>query len=123
MRNDLDKGVIRLDNCCDSDFPDDYTAALSRGRRTLQPGETHEFSFALGGVGIGVVDCVPCNTDCDPDGNINAFDIEPFLDLIFDQDLEPCCGTRGDIGGTGDTNGDGLINSFDIEGFLDCLFP
>ncbi len=66
-------------------------------------------------------DCVPCDTNCDD--QINSFDIEPFIALLFDENLEPCCGARGDIGGTGDTNGDGLINSFDIEGFLDCLFP
>jgi hypothetical protein len=50
------------------------------------------------------------------DGDINAFDIEPFLDLLFGPGT-PCdtC--------TGDTNGDGVIDAFDIEPFLACLFP
>ena len=55
--------------------------------------------------------------DLDGDGNINAFDIEPFLDLLFGQNPDPCntC--------TGDANADGDINAFDIEPFLNCLFP
>ncbi len=59
--------------------------------------------------------CDPCDMNCD--GDINAFDIEPFLDLLFDPNATPCntC--------TGDTNGDGSIDAFDIEPFLDCLLP
>ncbi len=66
-------------------------------------------------------ECDPCDMNCDT--LINAFDIEPFLTLLFDPDSDPCCGERGDVGSTGDTNGDGEINSFDIEPFLNCLFP
>ena len=59
--------------------------------------------------------CDPCDMNCD--GDINAFDIEPFLDLLFDPNAKPCntC--------TGDVNADGNINAFDIEPFLECLFP
>ncbi len=64
--------------------------------------------------------CDPCDMDCS--GEINAFDIEPFLDLLFGGG-EPCCGTRGVPPFTGDVNGDGVIDAFDIEPFMDCLFP
>ncbi len=50
------------------------------------------------------------------DGAINAFDIDPFLDLLFNGG-GPC-----DVC-TGDTNGDGHVDAFDIEPFLNCLFP
>lgn len=58
--------------------------------------------------------CEPCDMNCD--GAINAFDVEPLLDLLFDGGV-PCdtC--------TGDVNGDGNVDAFDIEPFLECLFP
>ena len=56
----------------------------------------------------------PCDMNCD--GVVNAFDIEPFLDLLFGGG-EPCDSC------TGDANDDGDINAFDIEPFLNCLFP
>ena len=56
----------------------------------------------------------PCDMNCD--GVIDAFDIEPFLDLLFGGG-EPCAPCTGDV------NGDGNINAFDIEPFLECLFP
>ena len=61
------------------------------------------------------VRCDPCDMNCD--GDINAFDIEPFLDLLFDPKATPCntC--------TGDVDGNGVIDAFDIEPFLECLFP
>ncbi len=58
--------------------------------------------------------CDPCDMNCD--GEVNAFDIEPFLDLLFGPG--PPCNTC-----TGDVNGDGVIDAFDIEPFLECLFP
>ncbi len=59
--------------------------------------------------------CDPCDMNCD--GTVNAFDIEPFLELLFDPNATPCnfC--------TGDVDGNGEINAFDIEPFLVCLFP
>jgi hypothetical protein len=58
--------------------------------------------------------CDACDMNCD--GAVNAFDIEPFLDLLFGGGV-PCdtC--------TGDANGDGNVDAFDIEPFLNCLFP
>ena len=58
--------------------------------------------------------CDPCDMNCD--GAIDAFDIDPFLDLLFSGGM-PCNSC------TGDTNGDGHIDAFDIEPFLNCLFP
>ena len=57
--------------------------------------------------------CDPCDMNCDEE--INAFDIEPFLELLFGggERCAPC---------TGDVNGDDEINAFDIEPFLECLF-
>ena len=79
--------------------------------------------YAVVAVNIeGVSDdaCDACDMDCS--GDVDAFDIEPFLDLLFGG-AEPCCGVRGDSGSTGDTDGDGDIDAFDIEPFLNCLFP
>ena len=58
--------------------------------------------------------CDACDMNCD--GDINAFDIEPFLELLFGGG-EPCAPCTGDV------DGDGEINAFDIEPFLECLFP
>ena len=59
-------------------------------------------------------DCDPCDMNCD--GVVDAFDIEPFLDLLFGGG-EPCAPCTGDVDGNGE------INAFDIEPFLECLFP
>ena len=64
---------------------------------------------------LPVAACDPCDMDCD--GDVNAFDIEPFLELLFDPNPKPCNAC------TGDTNGDGAVDAFDIEPFLECLFP
>lgn len=57
--------------------------------------------------------CDPCDTNCD--GRVNSSDIEPFIDVLFD-DVAPCRWCAGDA------NGDGTINSSDIEPFIGCLF-
>ena len=59
--------------------------------------------------------CDPCDANCD--GSIDAFDIEPFLDLLFDPNSQPFTACTGDV------NGDVEISAFDIEPFLVCLFP
>ncbi len=55
-------------------------------------------------------------------GDVNAFDIEPFVQALFDRkqylidfpDIDP------DV--TGDINGDGVMDAFDIEPFVVLLF-
>ena len=76
-----------------------------------------EFELVSGFWAIALGDsppCDPCDMNCD--GDVNAFDIEPFLDLLFSHEL-PCNVCAGDL------NGDGAVNAFDIEPFLNCLFP
>ena len=58
--------------------------------------------------------CEPCDTNCD--GFVDAFDVEPFLDLLFGSIAVPCSPCAGDA------NGDGVVDAFDIESFLVCLF-
>jgi hypothetical protein len=78
---------------------------------------------SLGGANGGFQDaflaryvaCHPCDTNCD--GSIDAFDIEPFVDLLVGPNPTPCAPC------TGDANGDGVIDTSDIEPFLQCLFP
>jgi hypothetical protein len=55
----------------------------------------------------------PCDTNCD--GTIDAFDIEPFIDLLVNPTPSPCSAVAGDA------NGDGVIDAFDIEPFIACL--
>ncbi len=55
--------------------------------------------------------CDPCDANCD--GVIDAFDIEPFIDVLL--------GGAGCSACAGDTNGDGTIDAFDIEPFINCL--
>ncbi len=57
--------------------------------------------------------CEPCDANCD--GVVDAFDIEPFVDLIGGA---PACSSCA-----GDANGDGTIDAFDIEPFINCLAP
>ncbi len=56
--------------------------------------------------------CDPCDANCD--GVIDAFDIEPFINVLTGggQGCAPC---------TADVNGDGVVDSFDIEPFIECL--
>ena len=120
LRTDLDNGTAQL-RSSGGGVGDDFSSAVSGVSLTLQPGESNRLKFAIGGVGItGGEACEPCDMNCD--GEVTAFDIEPFLDLLF-AGADPCCGARGAPPFTGDVNGDGLINAFDIEPFLACLFP
>jgi hypothetical protein len=57
--------------------------------------------------------CDPCDTNCD--GVVDAFDIEPFIDLLVNPNPSPCSVCSGD------TNGDGVVDAFDIEPFINCL--
>jgi hypothetical protein len=55
--------------------------------------------------------CDPCDTNCD--GTVDAFDIEPFIDVLLGgSGCSPCAA---------DANGDGAVDAFDIEPFINCL--
>jgi hypothetical protein len=58
-----------------------------------------------------VASCDPCDANCD--GVVDAFDIEPFINVLL--------GGMGCASCTGDVNGDGVIDAFDIEPFINCL--
>lgn len=54
----------------------------------------------------------PCDANCD--GSLNAFDIQPFRELLIGSG-SPCAA------GTGDVNRDGSVNAQDIQPFRDAL--
>lgn len=54
----------------------------------------------------------PCDMNCD--GSVNAQDIQPFRELLFNVGT-PCAPCSGD------TNSDGSVNAQDIQGFVTCL--
>ena len=89
-----------------------------RGERNVPPPNSDFVAVAAAGYhsfGLKSGGCDPCDMNCD--GTVDAFDIEPFLDLLFEPGATPCALCAGDV------NGDGNIDAFDIEPFLDCLFP
>ena len=91
-----------------------FSVAMQNDRAVVG-GPFHTLNQGALSVYTGLAGCDrPCDMNCD--GAINAFDIEPFLDLLFGGG-DPCntC--------TGDVNGDGNVDAFDIEPFLACLFP
>ncbi len=57
--------------------------------------------------------CDGCDANCD--NVIDAFDIEPFIDLLVSPTPTPCSPCAGDA------NGDMVIDAFDIEPFINCL--
>ena len=96
-------------------FDDGSGPALFVGGSFISAGQHASSNLAKWGCpfSIGDVDC---------DGNLNAFDIEPFLVALFEPEEYPnrypnCHITLADI------NRDGTIDAFDIEAFLDLLFP
>jgi outer membrane protein assembly factor BamB len=69
--------------------------------------------FSIGEDGlVGLPACDACDVNCD--GAVDAFDIEPFVDLLVGG-RSPCAPCSGDA------NGDGAVDSFDIEPFIQCL--
>jgi glucose/arabinose dehydrogenase len=54
----------------------------------------------------------PCDVNCD--GQTDAFDIEPFIQLLTGGG-SPCAYCAGDA------NRDGVVDAFDIEPFIECL--
>lgn len=65
---------------------------------------------------------IDCRADCDNDGTIDAFDIEPFTLAISSNPAQYDTNYPG-LGGSrvyhADTNCDGTANAFDIDGFID----
>ncbi len=109
-----DQQISILDECASAFFPNQCPNAL--GTMVAFYGTQGEPGFEPCTGDFVPGDCdEPCDMNCD--GEINSFDIEPFLELLFDKKAEPCAPCTGDV------NDDGEINSFDIEPFLDCLFP
>ena len=60
--------------------------------------------------------------DVNCDGNVDAFDIEPFLTALFDPEAYAAEYPNCDVA-QADMNLDGSVNAFDIEPFLAVLFP
>jgi hypothetical protein len=79
----------------------------------------NSFSEVLAGVDAQYIapltggGCDPCDTNCD--GIVDAFDIEPFIDVLVNPNPMPCSPCAGDA------NGDNVIDAFDIEPFIACL--
>lgn len=57
--------------------------------------------------------CEPCDVNCN--GTTNAFDIQPFIELLIGGGPAPCSPCAGDA------NSDGTVNTFDINSFIACL--
>jgi hypothetical protein len=61
--------------------------------------------------------------DANCDGTVDFFDIDAFLQALFDPSgyaaAYPACAPLG----TADVNNDGSVDFFDIDGFLAILFP
>ena len=68
-----------------------------------------------GGVSAISSPCDPCDVNCD--GVIDAYDIEPFIDLLVGPNPLRCSSCAGDA------NGDSVIDAFDIEPFVNCIIP
>jgi hypothetical protein len=62
---------------------------------------------------FNLTSCDGCDTNCD--GSVDAFDIEPFIDLLVNPNPSPCSACAGDA------NGDMVVDAFDIEPFINCL--
>ncbi len=76
------------------------------------PGVDADFALIVSGVLPAGCAFDAADTNCD--GVIDAFDVEPFINLLVGGG-SPCSTCAGDI------NGDGAIDAFDIEPFIACL--
>ncbi len=77
---------------------------------------------AVGFVDIGAAETQPVTLgDMNCDGSVDFFDIDPFLEALFDPAgyaaAFPGCNILN-----GDLNSDGLVNFFDIDPFVACVF-
>ncbi len=95
-----------------------YLVTCSRGVFKYDVG-SNSFAEVIGGFDaqyvtpMSVGGCDPCDANCD--GVVDAFDIEPFIDVLVNPNPNPCSPCAGDA------NGDGVIDAFDIEPFINCL--
>jgi hypothetical protein len=62
----------------------------------------------------------PLTGDMNCDGEVNAFDIDPFVLALTDPDAYDLAYPNCDIM-NGDINGDGEVNAFDIDPFVELL--
>jgi hypothetical protein len=58
--------------------------------------------------------------DCNCDGVVNNFDIDPFVLAVTNADGYAAAFPDCDIL-TADVNGDGLVNNFDVDPFVVCV--
>ena len=101
--------------CC---FDDGFCLPLTEGdcgqANGAWMGPGSDCSDNNGNGNADACECDPADMNCD--GLVDAFDIEPFLEILFEKGA-PCDDCTADV------NGDGEINAFDIEPFLERLFP
>ena len=118
----LSAGSPCIDAADNRAFPPGILTDLAGKWRFVDDPATPDTGVPGGAGGPDIVDmgayefqaCDPCDMNCD--GDVNALDIEFFIDILFNG-ATPCAVC------TGDTNGDGNIDAADIEGFINCLFP
>jgi predicted outer membrane repeat protein len=97
---------------CEPDY-DDYTL---RADSPCAP----EFNPACGLIGAWNVDCTYVPGDLNCDGNVNGYDIDPFVLALTDRDgyymAHPDCYHMN-----ADCNQDGTVNGYDIDPFVQIL--
>ena len=79
--------------------------------------------LANGGLKLHALDSSVLIGDLNCDAVIDAFDIGPFILILFDPRAYAAQFPDCDGPTAGDINVDGSINAFDIEPFLELLFP
>ncbi len=105
-RTDLNGGRVDLGFFCVSQLQSGGSWLPSTNGAELLRNSVVVASGCLGG------GCDPCDTNCD--GAVDAFDIEPFIDLLVNggPGCSPCAA---------DTDGNGVVDAFDVEPFINCL--
>jgi hypothetical protein len=94
--------------------PGDVNERLIIGHDGLILTTTRSLSAFGSSVLVGDLNC---------DGTIDAFDIEPYILILFDPDGYAAQYPKCDGQTAADINVDGRVNAFDIEPFLNLLFP
>ncbi len=104
-----------------------YLLATSIGvfRVTDNGGGGWNFESMLAGVSAQYVTALPSAAgvaaDMNCDGNVDFFDIDPFILALFDPVAYAAAFPNCNIANA-DVNGDGDVNFFDIDGFVACIF-